>query len=178
MIETLMIVIGGLFGAVGRRIFGGWLGFPRSLCTLGLVIISATPFWFTGLLNPWFTLPFIGIVVPKIVMVILITVSTLLHWVDGVRFDLPFWGDRKSPLLRYSYYAPLFIALFTGFWPVLVVGPLVAAGYYIAPKLTLPTITLPWDTAGQKTVDGPIALAEFWLGFVSVSAFWAAAFLM
>jgi hypothetical protein len=205
MIEAL-IALGYVLGAFLRRMFGGWIGLRRSLCTILIVSATVAPFWTMwhgGLdwdslrvalggvsipfpvptgeaeLLPLLALMGVSFTVPVIVKALLATAFLWVHWVDGHRFDCPWWcpeKPRNALVVRYSIWGPIPIFLLTGFWPVLLLGPIVAVGIILCNLLPQGwRLHFPWDTEAFSMIDGSEGLWEMaFLGGPSVALLWAA----
>lgn len=163
---VLILIFAFLLGAFLRRMFGGWIGWSRSVCTAMIVTASAAPFWwFWHDLTPWI----FGI--PIFVKALICTAAVWLHWVDGHDFSKP-W----KLAYRYSMYL-IPIALVTGAWWVLLAGP-IAAVSIIGFKAVVPgPITFPWDDPPRMVMwDGYEGVWEsLGLGGPSFVLIWSAA---
>lgn len=131
-------------GAFWRRAFGGFGGWSRSvLATLSILLIAPGLIW----MPHWELSP-------------LVIAAWLWLWCDGHE-----WTDPKAMLYRYGYPSAV-IALVSGYWPVVLVGPLIAGGYWVVQRnwFRMPQ----W---GDGFIDGDIAYAECWAGFIAVLIF-------
>lgn len=159
-----------VFGALLRRVFGGWLGLSRSLCAALIIGASAAPAWWAwGGFEPW-PVPLVG-GLPMWAKALLVTGLAAVFWTDGHRFDRPWMllGRYGWPMIP--------LAAISGVWAVLAVGPVVAGAAVLARWYATP-VELPWDDAPeQQMADGWTAWWEIVLGGVGMCAFWSAALL-
>lgn len=164
MNDILILLSAYLLGAFLRRMFGGWIGWSRSVCTAMIVTASAAPFWcHWHTLDPWI----FG--VPVFVKALICTVAVWLHWVDGHRFDQP-W----KLAYRYSMYL-IPVVLVTQAWWVLACGPIAALSIVLCLRLVKGPIPMPWDTPTQITWDGYEGVWEsLGLGGPSFVLIWSA----
>lgn len=157
-----------LVGMPLRRMFGGWLGLSRSVCTVLIISASAAPFWWR-----WGGFADVHVVgplhLPEWALALTATALVAAHWTDGHRFDRP-W----LLLGRYGW-VPLLLALATKVWPVASVGPLVTLSA-VACRWWAARVILPFDHDPEMVMlDGWEGWWEMALGGVSMAAFWAAA---
>lgn len=163
-----MTAIGALLGLFLRRMLGGWLGLSRSICVAILVVATVAPAWWAWGSFQDTTIPLLGCV-PQATKALIATALAVMFWTDGHRFDRP-W----MLLGRYGW-GPVVLAIVTGFWPVVLVGPLVAGAAVVFRWWGGP-IVLPWDDPPRRQMlDGWAAWWECSLGAIGLSAFWAAA---
>ena len=165
------IVVLALCAAISRRIDGGWLGWSKSaavaLCVTILASASLGYHW-----TPNVILRFHGYPIYEGYRQLGVILAAFWFlqgggWSSG-QFDKP-W----SLVVRYSN-APLILAALYGFFPALIVGPLVGLSAALAKKYGGPLIT-PLDTDTQRPIDGWEAWYEIaGVGFCGGLAFAAA----
>lgn len=168
MTAAILVPLGALLGLPLRRMFGGWLGLSRSLCVAILVVATVAPAWWTwGNFQSW-ELPVVGCA-PMAIKALVVTLLAAGFWTDGHRFDRPL-----MLLGRYGW-APVVLAIVTGFWPAVLVGPVVAGAAVVFRWWAAPVV-LPWDSPQRRQMlDGWAAWWECSLGAIGVGVFWAAA---
>jgi len=180
-VVTIILIVAFLYGAIVGRMFGGWLGQSRAMRLL-LFMPAIVPAAWTYPIFPellWFDAvpPEHGLII-GITAAALLTGLLLLHLSDGHRYDRP-W----KILMRYGW-APVPVALITGYWPVALAGPAIALAAAICRIAKFRAVLLPWDkepvtdssgrvlVPGQYMLDGWAAYWEMAKGGVTVLA-WA-----
>jgi hypothetical protein len=158
--QALLLCLVFVLGALHRRTFGGWWGVRGAL-------MRPTPaLWGLPALLVWWPAG------------LLLVALSVLHWNDGHRYDRP-W----KVLLRYGW-APLVLALASGWYWAALLGPAVALADALARIWRLPALWLPWDRVWRNTqgtairtrqmIDGWAAWWEGFLGGASALT-WVAA---
>jgi hypothetical protein len=142
LFATVFATVGGLW----RRMFGGWLGTSRVvLVVLSLLLIAPGLIWMPG---SWSKMP-------------LVAACWLWLWCDGHE-----WTDVKALAYRYGYPSACMAAL-SGYWACLLIGPLIAGGYWLVQRDVVARRLPRWG----EFLDGEIAYAELWAGFVAALLF-------
>jgi len=135
-------------GGLWRRMFGGWMSASRSaLVAASLGLIAPGLVWMPHDLW-WIKVP-------------LVAACWLWLWCDGHE-----WTAVKTMVYRYGYPSAA-IAAISGYWACLLIGPAIAAGYWLVQRDIIARRLPRWG----DFLDGEIAYAEVWAGFIAALIF-------
>lgn len=164
MIVSAALFVAFVLGLAHGRIFGGFLGIRGGIMR-ATPIVWALPSAFA--LDWW--------------QAIAMAVLSIVQWNDGHRFDRP-WRI----LTRYGLVGPIGVVLVTGFWWVLLIGPISACAAALFRICALPGISTPFDIPDdpdtaydetQRLLDGWAAYWESLTRGLSALGWTAAALL-
>jgi len=166
-----IVVLIAVLAAIARRIDGGWLGWSKSVSVaLTVTILSAVAIGAHWPLAVWITPPW-GRPLPELSRQIVVILAVLWYVQGGL---VP-GGDFSRPWTLVARYgaAPGLVGLLYGFWPVALVGPLVAG--LDALRMNWGPVALPWDSATERMIDSGEAYYEFGVGGFGAGLAFAAA---
>jgi hypothetical protein len=135
-------------GLFHGRLFGGFLairgGIMRATPIVWAIPSAVTLDWWQG---------------------VAMAILSVVQWNDGHRFDRP-WRI----LTRYGLVGPIGVGLVTGFWWVLLIGPISASAAALFRIFALPSISTPFDIQD----DPDTAAVETQLLLDGWAAYWEA----